>query len=132
MLSILLAVLTMLCAYVVTIGFALALLFLVHATAPRWMGRSGEASLLFLLLNVAIWSLSAMIGGMLIGWIAQWRPDLIAFGLACVLFSAILSVAVRSISRTSLYYQVAVAACTSAGAVGGGFMMQFFHLHLSF
>ncbi len=121
----------MLCAYVVTIGFALALLFLVHATAPRWMGRSGEASLLFLLLNVAIWAISAMVGGMLIGWIAQWNPIIVAFGLACALFSAILSVAMRSIGRTSLNYQVAVAACAAIGALNGCLLMQILHLHIT-
>jgi hypothetical protein len=122
----------MLGAYAVTIGLALALLFLTHATAPRWMGKSGEASPLFLFLNVVIWSISAAIGGMLVGWIAQWHPIILVVGLACALFAAILSVALESIGKTTLDYQVAVAVCASAGALGGGLMMQLFHLHLSF
>lgn len=130
--SILLAVSTILGAYGVTIGLALALLFLTHATAPGWMESNGEARPLFLLLNVIIWSLSAVVGGMLVGWLAQWHPSIVALGLACVLFAAIVTVAMESIGKTSLNYQVAVAACASAGALGGGLMMQFFHLHVTF
>ncbi len=106
--SILFAVLTILVAYGCTIGLALALLFLTHATAPRWMGSKGEASPLFLLLNVGIWSLSAAAGGMLTGWLAQWHPNIVVFALACVLFSALLSVGMEPIGKPSLNYQVAV------------------------
>jgi heme A synthase len=132
MYAILLAVLTILGAYAIIVALALSLLFLTHATAPRWMGRSGQARPLFLILNVLIWSLSAAIGGMLVGWLAQWHPIIAAFGLACALFAAILSVALESIGKTSLNYDVTVAACASASVLGGSLLIQLLHLNLTF
>jgi hypothetical protein len=126
------SVLTICGAYGITVALALSLLFLTHTTAPGWMGRGGEARPLFLVLNVLIWSLSAAIGGMLVGWLAQWHPIVAAFCLACALFAAILSVALESIGKTSLNYDVTVAACASASVLGGSLLMQLFHLHLSF
>jgi len=127
---ILLVVLTIAGAYVVTVALALALLFLTYTTAPSWMGRSGEPRPLFLALNALIWSISAAIGGMLIGYFAEWHPNIIAFGLACALFAVIVSVAAKAIGKTSLNYEVAVAACASACALGGSLLMQLLHLHI--
>jgi hypothetical protein len=127
----LLVLLTILGAYAVTVALALGLLFLTASTAPSWMGRSGEPRPLFLILNVILWSVSAAIGGMLIGWLAQWNPILVAFGLACALFASILSVAMKAIGKTSLNYQVAVAACAAAGAINGCLLMQLLHLHIT-
>jgi hypothetical protein len=129
---ILFAVLTILGAYVVTVALALGLLFLAYNTAPSWMSRSGEPRSLFLLVNILIWSFSAALGGMLVGWLAQWHPNIVAFGFACAVFAVILSVAVRSIGKTTLNYEVAVAACAAACAIGGSLLMQLFHLHLRF
>jgi hypothetical protein len=123
-------VLIILVAYAVTVALALGLLFSIYSFAPRVMGRSGEARPLLLFLNVVIWSVSAAIGGMLVGWIAQSYPILVALGLACVLFAAILSVALESIGKTSLNYEVTVAACAAASVLGGSLLMQLFHLHL--
>lgn len=129
---ILFVVLTILGAYTITVALALGLLFLTAATAPNWMGRSGEPRPLFLVLNLILWVISAMVGGMLIGFLAQWHPIIAAFGLACALFATILSVALKAIGKTSLNYQVAVAACAFAGVLNGCLLMQLFHLHLSF
>jgi hypothetical protein len=129
--SILLVVLTILGAYAVTVALALGLIFLTASTAPSWMGRSGEPRPLFLILNVILWALSAMVGGMLIGCLEQWHPFVVAFGLACVLFATILSVAMKAIGKTTLNYQVAVAACAFAGTLNGCLLIQLLHLHLT-
>jgi hypothetical protein len=128
--TILLIVLTILGAYVVTAALALGLLFLTTATAPSWMGHKGEPRPLFLVLNVVLWALSAAVGGMLIGWLAQWHPIVVAFALACALFAAILSVAMKAIGKTPVIYQAVVAVFAFAGALGGCLLMQFLHLHV--
>lgn len=126
-----LAVLTIVCAYVVTITLALGLLLLAHSTAPGWMGHNGQAKPLFLLLNIVIWAFSAAMGGMLVGFLAQWHPNIVAFGFACAIFMAIFLVALKGIGKTSLNYEVVVAACAAICALGGGLLMQFLHLHVT-
>ncbi len=130
MLAILFAVLTIVGAYGVTVGIALGLLFLTHATAPSWMARSGEPKPLFLFLNIVIWCVSAAMGGIMVGFLAQWHPNIVAFGLACALFAAIFSVALESIGKTSLNYEVLLAACTGLSVIGASLLMQYLHLHL--
>jgi len=125
-----LVLLTLFIAYVVTLALALGLLFLAYATAPGWLARNSAARPLFLVLNIGVWSLSAAVGGMLIGYFAQWRPNIVALLLACALFAAILSVAIEAIGKTTLNYEVFVAACAGACALGGSLLMQLLHLHL--
>ena len=122
----------LLCVYVIVVALALGLIFFTYTTAPRWMGREGDALLPFLISNVFIWSLSAAIGGMLIGLFAQWHPNIVAFILGCSLFAVILSMALKRLGKTSLNYDVTVAACASISALGGSLLMQFLHLHIYF
>jgi len=124
------SILTILAAYGVTVGLVFALLFLLYAAAPRMMARNGEPRPLFLTLNLFIWILSAATGGMLIGYLSQWQPNIVAFGLSCALFAVLLSVALDSLGKTSFNYQIFVAVCAFASALGGSILMQLFHLHL--
>jgi len=116
--------------YIAVVALALGLTFFTYTTAPRSMGREGEARLPFLILNILIWSLSAGAGGMLIGTLAQWHPNIAAFILACGLFAAILSISLKSIGKTSLNYDVLVAACAAISTVGGSLLVQLLHLHI--
>ncbi|MDR3736388.1 MAG: hypothetical protein P4L10_12730 [Acidobacteriaceae bacterium] len=128
--SVLLDVLVLLAAYGVTVGIALALLFLTFATAPRMLSRSNDPHPRLLVLNALIWLLAAAAGGAIIAYLAQFYPLFVALAFACLLFAAIFSVASEGIGKTSLNYEVAVAACASAGAMLGCLAMQFYHLHV--
>ena len=122
----------LLCVYVLVVGLALALIFFTYTTAPRWMGREGDARLPFLVCNVFIWSIAGAIGGMIIGLFAQGYPNVVAFILGCGLFAVILSIALKRIGKTSLNYEVTVAACASISAIGGSLLIQLLHLHIQF
>jgi hypothetical protein len=128
--SVLFDVLVLLAAYGITVGIALALLFLTYATAPRLLARSCEPHPRYLFLNALIWMLSAAVGGAIIACVAQWFPLIVAFAFACLVFFVIVSVATEGIGKTSLNYEVLVAACAFAGAMAGCVAMQSFHLHI--
>jgi len=116
--------------YLLVVALALGLTFFTYTTAPRTMGRDGDARLPFLILYVGIWSLSAAAGGMAIGALAQWHPNILAFILACGLFALIFSISVKSIGKTSMNYDVLVAACASVSTIGGSLLMQLLHLRI--
>jgi len=112
--------LAMVMGYAITTIIGIGATFFFTKFFPQMVMKDGSLRNIYRMLNLAWWTVAALLGGGVVAMITDWHPLLVVFLTASALFAVMVKSAIDVVKKDLLDYEVIVAACAFCGMIVGG------------